>query len=443
MSSDTAGFPVQEVQFTKDGSIFDLAEVQELQSMIADSGVTDLLVMSHGWNNNMDEARGLYRDWLTALAVAPAKAQWPTDRKVGCLAVLWPSKKFDIPDETAGGAAALGDDHPQLTDQIEQLHDLGADDVIAALQQLAPSLEDDADKRTQFVRTVVGLLGGASALDDESSAEIPSELFRADGDLLERLGTDLPVAQVDDGVDPEDRGGAADVADADDPAGGPAGIKQFFGGIVSGARNLLNYVTFYMMKARAGEVGSKGLASVLDTVRPSVQRVHMVGHSFGCRLNSASLLGSPGVAPPTVSSMLLLQAAFSHNGFGKNYDNNGSNGFFRPVVDPRHVVGPIVVSFSEHDTAVGIAYPLASRIANQAAAALGDASDPFGGMGRNGAQHTPEAKFTEMLAVGAGSYEDLASEVVLNVHAASYIHSHSDVRGPEIAETLAQTIAAT
>jgi hypothetical protein len=36
---------------------------------------------------------------------------------------------------------------------------------------------------------------------------------------------------------------------------------------------------------------------------------------------------------------------------------------------------------------VGIAYPLASRIAKDVASALGDRDDQYGGMGRNGAQH--------------------------------------------------------
>jgi hypothetical protein len=107
------------------------------------------------------------------------------------------------------------------------------------------------------------------------------------------------------------------------------------------------------------------------------------------------------------------------------------------------VSGPIVVSFSEHDTAVGIAYPLASRIARDAARAIGDARDPFGGMGRNGAQHmTNDVRQVDMLPVG-GHYTDLGKDIVCNVHAEAFISSHSDVRGPECTELLAQTIAST
>src|SRR4029450_4507756 len=46
--------------------------------------------------------------------------------------------------------------------------------------------------------------------------------------------------------------------------------------------------------------------------------------------------------------------------------------------DPRHIHAAA--------RAVGIAYPVASRLAGTVASAFGDANDKFGGLGRNGAQ---------------------------------------------------------
>ena len=55
--SDIAGIPYVEAQFDKNGT---------LQSPVAlPAGVTDLFVMSHGWNNSVDEARKLYRGLFT------------------------------------------------------------------------------------------------------------------------------------------------------------------------------------------------------------------------------------------------------------------------------------------------------------------------------------------------------------------------------------------
>ena len=91
-------------------------------------------------------------------------------------------------------------------------------------------------------------------------------------------------------------------------------------------------------------------------------------------------------------TMSLLQAAFSHNALSGGFGDAGAEkGFFRSVIDEKRVSGPIIITHTKNDKAVGIAYPLASRIAGQNAAALGDQNDPYGGMGRNGAQKTSEA----------------------------------------------------
>jgi hypothetical protein len=68
------------------------------------------------------------------------------------------------------------------------------------------------------------------------------------------------------------------------------------------------------------------------------------------------------------------------------------DGFFRALISESRIDGPIAITYTKNDRAVGVAYPLASRIAFQKAAALGERNDPYGGMGRNGAQHTPEAE---------------------------------------------------
>nr|MBA2435170.1 hypothetical protein [Chthoniobacterales bacterium] len=57
--NDIAGIPYFEAQFDKDGS--PLSEV----NLPAD--VTDLFVMSHGWNNNDADARELYRKFFENL----------------------------------------------------------------------------------------------------------------------------------------------------------------------------------------------------------------------------------------------------------------------------------------------------------------------------------------------------------------------------------------
>jgi hypothetical protein len=91
--------------------------------------------------------------------------------------------------------------------------------------------------------------------------------------------------------------------------------------------------------------------------------------------------------------MSLLQAAFSQNGFSKR-----RQGFFRSVIDNKRVTGPILVTNTKKDLSVGLAYPAASRISGDSASAFGDADDPFGGIGSNGAQQMEPGEISALAA---------------------------------------------
>jgi hypothetical protein len=436
MTEVIEGFPVAEVEFKKDGTIAKPDEADAAVALVGSEALTDVLVLSHGWNNDMDQARSLYRDWLGVIRHAVTRQGWTDDqRKMGVVAVLWPSKQFAEPDTIPGGAASFGDESHDLAAQVDALDGVLAPDVQAKLRDLAPRIEHDADAQQQFVEAALGVLVDTYALDAETASEIPKALFDAGADLLTQFGdfdeTDFLVAS---------EGGAAGLNEE----GGATGLSEFFGGVVAGARNLLNYVTYYKMKERAGNVGRRGLAALLQQIRaahPSV-RLHLVGHSFGCRLVTASLLGTEDGVAVNVNSLSLLQAAFSHNSFAHDYDGS-SDGFFRLVVAPaRRVLGPTMITYTKFDRAVGIAYPLASRLAGQVASAIGDADDKYGALGRNGAIKTPEAFSRTMLKVGE-NYDGLADHQVHNLDSAAFISGHSDVRGEEIGEVIVQAVGAT
>src|SRR5215472_18020126 len=126
----------------------------------------------------------------------------------------------------------------------------------------------------------------------------------------------------------------------------------------------------------------------LKTALPHL-KVHLVGHSLGGRLMAACARGlsqDPIVHP---DSMTLLEAAFSHYGFSPN-NGVGQPGFFRDALGKKVVSGPLLETFSALDSVVGYAYAIASRLAGDNVKALGDFNDPYGGIGRNGAQKTPE-----------------------------------------------------
>jgi hypothetical protein len=433
-----SGFQYFEIEFTKAGEVDDPAEVADLRDFLKKPNATDLLVISHGWNNDMNDARNLYAKFLACVRrVLDEKAiSGVADRLFAVLAVLWPSIRFADEELIPGGAAAVGSViTPALVkkqlDRLESAVDTAGKSKIRRARALLPLLPNDPKARAKFADLIrAALPKRAAEVDDASKAFFE----RKGGDLMERLSK--PVLSPASRPAP---GGAASTRRVDGGAAG--GIGDAFGGVLSGARNLLNYATYYLMKERAGTVGRGGLNPVLrdlKKVRPDL-RMHLAGHSFGGRLVTAAADGPAGKPSLSFDTMALLQAAFSHNAFAVKFDGS-RNGGFRAVVSAHKVRGPIIITYSKHDRAVGVAYPLASRIAGQDASALGDANDRFGGMGTNGAQHTPESVDGMLKAIGgAYSFED---GKVYNLDADAIIENHSDICHDEVAFALLNAVAA-
>jgi hypothetical protein len=173
----------------------------------------------------------------------------------------------------------------------------------------------------------------------------------------------------------------------------------------------------------------------------------MIGHSFGCRVVAAAVNGLPDEEKFCPDTVLLLQGAFSHNGFALVAEDNGvDRGAFRDVIEKQKVRGPILITYTRNDKAVGTAYPIASRINGVTAAALGDANDRFGGLGSNGTQtqtSTPEGVPGTLLAVGS-AYPFATKgtpSTPYNLKADVFIKDHSDIVHPEIGYALSVAIS--
>jgi hypothetical protein len=443
---ELSGFPYVELQFTKDGAVHDPGEVAALMGLVEAGTVTDLLVLSHGWNNDMDDARDLYRDFVAHVRaqLSAARVAGAAGRSFAILGVLWPSKKFAEKDLIASGAAGLSSavTDAVLIEQLEELKgvftDPAADAKLERAKELVPDLEDRRSAREEFADLLRSVLPQAAADDEDAS----SSLFRLDGEqVMDRLSKPVRPAPPAPG-EAGSGGGAARAGDPASPAGGAAGIGRFFSGVRSAARNLMNFGTYYQMKERAGTVGRDGLSPILRDLRgrrPDL-KLHLIGHSFGGRLVTAAAAGPDGQPAVKPDTLVLLQAAFSHNGFAREYDGT-RDGFFRRVVADQMVGGPVVITCTRNDKAVGLAYPLASLIAGQAAAAIGDKDDLYGGLGRNGAQKTPEAIDGTLLTAGGG-YQFQAG-ALYNLNSDLVINDHSDICKDEVAHALLAAVATT
>ncbi|KAA9338967.1 alpha/beta hydrolase family protein [Adhaeribacter soli] len=429
-----SGFPYFEIQFTKEGFAYAEDEENQLLNYVGNKDNLDLIVISHGWNNDMDEARELYRNFISKLKAEIDKHKG-FNKNIAIAGVLWPSKKFADKELIPGGGAASLDSSNEEGELLLYLESLKGffdesktgDKILEEAKSLVKDLKNK-ESQGEFVRKMNSLYCQAVNLEEYQAKEdelVPLNLENPQ--LLFESVQDLSSEDVD-----RNTSGASSINTGVD--GGAAGIGSFFGSVYDGARNLINYVTYYQMKERAGKVGSLGLNPLLKKIKQknSNVKLHLIGHSFGGRLVTAAVAGSTVNEAVEVNSLTLLQAAFSHYGFAQNYEK-GKDGFFRRVV--KKVNGPILISHTHNDTAVGIAYAIASRIARQVGERLGDANDKFGGIGANGALTTPEAENNNLPLRKDHQYNFIAGKIY-NLNGDTCISNHSDICKEEVARVV-------
>ena len=102
----------------------------------------------------------------------------------------------------------------------------------------------------------------------------------------------------------------------------------------------------------------------------------------------------------------------------------------------------IVSTFSEQDTVVGKAYSIMSRLAGDNTREIGDASDEFGGIGRNGPLKTAEVATVRMNA--AGTPYQYKERVINNLDGSGgLIKNHGDVANDAVTYAFASAVALT
>jgi len=429
-----AGLRFWELTFDKDGDT-DSGARDRFLTEVRDAGLTDLVVFSHGWNNDHRIAAELYERFFGLLA-----GQLPAARRdsVGLVGVFWPSQRWSdepIPDfatapaGTVGGAAAAVPRETAVAGEPEL-----DKQTLAQLQELFP---DAADQLTEMA-TLLGTPPTDAALTrfHDLLAEF-STRAGAGGDDGEGTGPVQPPMLIDDARTLFERYrdtlSSVGVSFQDGDAGGEAGLGDALHGIWQGAKEALRQATYWQMKNRAGVVGKTGLGPVLGRLPV---RVHLVGHSFGARLVSYALAGLPD-GPSPVKSVTLLQGAFSHFAFARPLPfDAGRNGALAGML--ARVDGPLTACFSTHDLAVGRIYPLASLAARDDSAGAQDALFRWGGMGADGAQGV-QARLDPIRPATPGTTYRFAAGSALNVDASEVVRAggppagaHSDIVHPEL-----------
>jgi hypothetical protein len=435
-----AGFPYFPVEFDKDGS----PNVSQRDTAITGipANITDLYVVSHGWNNDKADAKqlydGIFGKLRGQLAGSPAAA-----KQIAVVGVFWPSKKFAendlIPQGTAqsvGQGVSVSTVQARLRELSSAFDDPASKKAIDAASSAVATINDPKSQDVYLASLRDALRRDVGTPQPKESQEDASDRFFNDpaAAIFDRLK--VPPGMLPNPPTPGG-GGAQSVGSGfhSTGVGGAAGqgsaqgLGAFLRSFEQRALDIANFTTYYVMKKRAGTVGTNGLAPVLDAIRaahPAVS-IHLGGHSFGARLVTAAAAATK--AP--VSSLTLLQGAYSHNGLGQSASITG---FFRSVVTDRKVTGPIIITHSDKDKAVGVAYPIASRLAGDNAKALGDKNDQYGGMGANGAQ-LATADESLRITPGVSTFTFVRGKI-FNLESNSVINGHSDIVHDEVARAM-------
>jgi hypothetical protein len=410
--TDINGLAYYEVDFNSDGSLNTANGGGNggLPAAVAAGGITDLFVLSHGWNNGVDSARDLYQAMFTLLA-DQLGSHLSSSAAVG---VIWPSLLFPdddpnnapaVPSTGAQLAAALTPAFPQQQQQL------------ATMGQLLDQQPQDPAALNQFHQLASGLVTTKpqGVEDTGEAALITADTATAFGHAAAMAPQATTAAQ---------------------------GIGNPFTGLWSGAREVLRTMSYYEMKNRAGVIGENGLGPLLASLSgpDGPPRIHLMGHSFGARLVSYTLAGLPagrtGSASP-VKSLTLIQGAFSHFTFASSlmFDPSRAGGL---AGDGSRVDGPLLATFSAADRAVGWWYPAASMLAGQDSESAADLVFRWGGMGHDGYQQTPTPTTVLLAPQGkpysfqAGSFYSLDANAVICANQSPFSGAHSDIQHPEV-----------
>ncbi len=412
-SVEGASVPYYIIPFDADGHCEAPQTRTHLLDAVADS--TDVFLFSHGWNNDWTVATRRYEDFIKGWQslrkshgiVAPA------GYKPLLLGIFWPSQALAwFEQETGPGFAA--------SDPVERA--AGAQREADTLREIAQAVPESTRERfyelaqasslTQGeAREFAGLLAATARADDEGARD---DALTGD-DLL--MAARSLAAPEPDFNDVGTVGGGV--------GGGPAtaGLIDFLAKF--DPRQIVKPFTVWQMKDRAGRVGQKGVAPLLtDLLKRSKARVHLLGHSYGCKVVMTALC-TPATLPRSVESALLLQPAVSQYAFAAKVPaRDRAGGYFQALERVRQ---PIVATYSANDVPLTKLFHVAVRRHDDLGElqfAAGGSPSKYAAMGGFGPQAS-DAAFVDIQ--DAGSTYSLGGKRLIAVNGTRTISGHGAV----------------
>jgi hypothetical protein len=412
----------------------------EVAAMLAGSSVTDVILVSHGWNGDLPAARAQYARWFATMlgcaADRAALAARPGGFRPLVVGLHWPSRAWGDEDLGSASFAVAGAGRPGAATGVGDLVDRNAALLDDDLVDRYAALLDDNERVRAALRVIF-----AAAVLDIAPDTMPPEVAAAYAvlDAESRLGAAGAGAQPGSDREPFDAEAAYEEAMAEED------LVPYGGGSLGGLLAPLRTLTFWSMKRRACRFGETGAAALLRRLRDAVPagrevRLHLIGHSFGCIVVSAAVTG----APP-VDTLVLVQGALSLWSYADRIPGTtGRSGYFRRIMSDHLVRGAVVTTMSRHDRAVGVFYPLGAAAARQTAYPVGG----FPTYGAVGAFGLRGLTTTDMPMRDAAAGYGFRPGGVYNLESSRFIAhgggsagAHSDICHPEVAHAVWEAVA--
>jgi hypothetical protein len=404
----------------------------ELIERAVSGDFSDVVVFSHGWNNDWIQATEKYQSFVDGyLDLLRQHAPAGQPRPALLAGVFWPSKLLVEEDREAPEIAAESD--AEVAEERDNVEELGQTLPAEAADRFYHLMQQDV-LNEEDARELAAMFLPLFATDDTETGE-PSP-----PDVEEMLAAwSAPGPNR-----------AEPVADLDELGFGTAAAQARNGPQIAGAIDFLNprevvrTMSVWQMKDRAGVVGARGVGPLLADILSTGVRLHCIGHSFGAKVMLSAVCAGQQPRRP-VRSLLLLQPAVSHLCFANTVPGTGRPGGYRGALE--RVELPIFTTFSANDKPLTRFFHHALRrgrdLGEPEIAAAGEPPNRYAALGGFGPRGADADTTTVEVKDPAQAYElSLASPKIMAVQATRTISSHSDVSNPSTWWMLSQLLHA-
>ncbi|MBC9713021.1 hypothetical protein H9Y04_10620 [Streptomyces sp. TRM66268-LWL] len=437
-------------EFDPQGATDPLAR-DRLIGAIRDSGVREVIVLAHGWNNDPGTAAEfdarffrLVREAAPGTRIAEVGVRWPAMRFLDESAPHIPEERRRaardaLPALDASTARALAAAFPDSGDVVHDLRDLLAgqsagglalDDFGTFLRRLVELRLTDA--RAEFASDAerdllpqhdpvmlfddtAGVCGEfAAALDEareaaeathhrperteehseEEAADVSRHGTHAESALLGPRAADAPSPRLEQSGPVQTAGGFGSGGDAGGFESGAAsdgfGVDQPTAGrgeLWRGAHELLRQAVGHTFRRRAGVIGTYGLAPVLARLVDNVPGVRI--HLVGHGFGARLVAYALRNQPEGSRTVasMVLLQPALSHFAFADHMPHQMRGGGALAGSEQRLTGPILCCYSHHDLELGLMHPLATRMIGDSAS-LSGIDRKWGALGHGGAQAT-------------------------------------------------------